>query len=276
MTPRRSVVALAAFATLAAAPRARAADAKAAEAATERGRGAFEVGRFAEARDAFQQALDALPVGSAAVPRTLYNLARAEQELGEHCAAADRFARYLELAEGLGPAEKNRVEKAGAAANSERAACAETQSALEASSPPSAAPVAVDARATSQAAPLEPGSESGGAGPWSWITAGGAVVFVGAGVVLNLAARGQVEEGDREFGRFTDSGRRDADAAGRSRAAYDDAGTYGTASLVTLGVGVALVGVSTWLFLRTDATPGGAPSDGQARDGPAGLGVWRF
>ncbi len=52
----------------------------------------------------------------------LYNLARAEQELGEHCAAVDRFQRYLGVA-GADAAEQKRIEKANAGLSAARTAC---------------------------------------------------------------------------------------------------------------------------------------------------------
>ena len=281
------------------APAARGANIDVAEAASERGRAAFEAGRFAEARDAFRQAVAALPVGEAVLPRTLYNLARAEQELGEHCESAERFGRYLELARQQGAGEKNRVEKAGVALTSEREACRAARAAVPAPGGTGlgvldSTPKAPELAQTLVAEPPEPAEPPEAAEPadgirptdathaetWPWVTAGGAVAFVVAGVVLNRLARDRVDAGDRAYEDFTASGRRDGDAAGRSRIAYDDAQTFGSVSGVGLGVGLALAGVSTWLFLRSESPASGPQAARRPGWGSGSVGVapglWRF
>lgn len=225
---------------------ARAQSAETAESAAERGRAAFEAGRFAEARQAFLQALDATPPGNAGAARILYNLARAEQELGEHCAAVDRFRRYLGVA-GAEASEQKRIEKANFALAAERTACKavlEPEPAAVASAPaPELAPAPVSAPPPAEADAAPPG-------PWRWVAAGGAVVALGAGVTFNVLARDRVSTGDSAYQDFLASDRRDARAADRTGAAYDDARSFSTASVVALGAGAALTGLATWLFLR--------------------------
>lgn len=223
---------------------ARAQSAETAESSAERGRAAFEAGRFAEARQAFLQALDATPPGQAGAARILYNLARADQELGEHCAAVDRFRRYLAAA-AADPGEQKRVEKANAALAAERTAC---KAVLEPEPAPVAAPVAAPELAPAPvSAPTE--AEAADRGPWRWVAAGGAVAALGAGVTFNVLARDRVSTGDAAYRDFVDSDRTDARSADRTGAAYDDARNFSTASVVALGAGAALTGLATWLFL---------------------------
>jgi tetratricopeptide (TPR) repeat protein len=238
-------LALALAATLLVPAGARAQSAETAESAAERGRAAFEAGRFAEARQAFLQALEATPPGQAGAARILYNLARAEQELGEHCAAVDRFRRYLSAA-GADAGEQKRVEKANAALAAERAAC---KAVLEPEPAPAVTP-APELAPAPVSAPTPAEAEADAPGPWRWVAAGGAAIALGAGVTFNVLARDRVSTGDTAYQDFVDSGRTDARAADRTGAAYDDARGFSTASVVALGAGAALTGLATWLFLR--------------------------
>jgi hypothetical protein len=81
------------------------------------------------------------------------------------------------------------------------------------------------------------------------VAAGGAVAALGAGVALNVFARDRVSTGDAAYRDFVDAGRTDADAADRAGAAYDDARSLSTGSVVAFGAGAALTGLATWLFL---------------------------
>lgn len=231
------------------------------EAASERGRTAFKAGRFEEARGAFRQALAAFPAGHPSVPRTLYNLGRTDQELGDHCAAADDFRRYLEVPGVERPEEQKRLAKVRAALEAESAACAPPPPVVVASAAPAGEPPPPAVIAAS-APPVEaaPGRDL----LWPSVATSGALVVLGAGLWLNLEARDQADASDRAWKRFVASGRTDADAAAAVGDRADEAERDATLSYVGFGVGAGLAGLALWLWL----SPGDTATAGPVARGP--------
>lgn len=109
---------------------------------------------------------------------------------------------------------------------------------------------------------------SGSVDVLAWSLTGGAVLVLGGGVVLNLAARDARDQADRLDALYQANGD-DATRAARDEE-DENTRTYGTASYVLLGVGAGLAAGAAWAWLS------GSDDDGMAMMpwvGPDGLGV---
>jgi hypothetical protein len=218
------------------------------EATYEAAVAAAQAGESERAAALFEDALGQMPTEHPLRTLALYGSARAHERIGAPrpaCAAVERFTQFI----GRADAEAEKRVRASNALPGLISLCSQD----EAAAPPPSTSIA----APSPAAP-----------PWAWATTVTSGVALVAGGVLCVLARGAVDDGDAAYDRFTDDGRVDADTADDVSRHDERARTLGYSGLATLGVGLVVGAVATWLWLGDDA----ASSNAAVEPTPEGLG----
>lgn len=118
-----------------------------------------------------------------------------------------------------------------------------------------------DGEVTVRAQPLP--LEGPGADWAAWTAGGAAAATLATGAVLFFQAQGAFDDAEAAQRRYDAASDPAAASSARAdaEASRDDGRVMRTASLATLSIGVALAGVSTWLFVR-DGGPSAPPSAG--------------
>jgi hypothetical protein len=196
----------------------------------------------------------------------LYGAARANQRVDTPeaaCRAAERFRVFIALPD----AEPEKRERAANALGGLTTKCRARDLVPVAAAPVVPPPAAESAPPAAVEAPVAPTSASDPDRTWAWATTGVAGASAVVGAVLLIVAGSALDDADAALARFEASGRTNTADRAAVRDADDRATTYGLAGYGLLGLGAALGGVATWLWLRE-------PSAGVAFvPGPGGLGV---
>lgn len=210
----------------------------AAEETYQRAVTAAQAGENDRAAALFDEALAAMGPAHPLRALALYGAGRAYQRLdtaAAACAAEARYRRFI----GLPDAEPEKREKVASALGALAVRCAGS----------AASPVAPESVPPAAPAP-EPAPRSAPDRTWAWVSTGAAVASLAGGALLLGAASGAVDDGDAAFARFEASGRRSISARDAVLDANDDVETFATAGYGLLGLGVALGGLATWLWVR--------------------------
>ncbi len=107
------------------------------------------------------------------------------------------------------------------------------------------------------AAAVEHAAPGAARGPWPWVTAGGAALTLAGSGFFYASALSALDQGDSAVKDMAAAQTQAEYAAARSAVrGHDDDARFQRALALGLGVtGLALVGVSTWLFLRAPSGP---------------------
>lgn len=198
---------------------------------------AAQAGESEKAAALFEDTLAQMPTEHPLRTLALYGSARAHERIGiprPACAAVERFTQFI----GRADAEAEKRERASNALPGLIALCGQDQA------PP---PPSMSVAAPPPAAPS-----------WAWATTVTSGVALVTGGVLCVLARGAVEDGDAAYDRFVDGGRVDAGTADDVSRHDERARTLGYSGLATLGVGLVVGAVATWLWLDDDTASSNA------------------
>jgi hypothetical protein len=225
----------------------------------ERAVEAAQAGRNEAAAALFDEATAAMGAAHPLRALAIYGAARANQRLETPetaCKAAERFRVFI----GLPEAEPEKREKAANALGGLTTRCATRDVALAAAVTPASAPPSTSTVETAPAegapgtvaagAPVHPAPAPAADDTWAWAATGAASASAVVGAVLLIMAGGALDDSEAALDRFEAGGRTSTADRDAVYAADDRATTYGLAGYGLLGLGAALGGVATWLWLR--------------------------
>lgn len=222
----------------------------------ERAVAASQEGRHDAAATLFDEVLGQMAPNHPLRALALYGAARANQRVGTAdaaCKAAERYKTFI----GLPDAEPEKREKAAKSLGDLLAKCASKDAvapapASAAASTPAAAPAPASVQAPATVAPAAPTPAPAPAPDrtWAWVATGAAGASLVGGALLLVLADAAIDDGDAAMARFEDSGRTSVSARDAVRAADDRVVTYANVGYGVLGLGAALGGLATWLWVR--------------------------
>ena len=217
----------------------------------ERAGSASQEGRHEAAATLFEEVLGQMAPNHPLRALALYGAARANQRLGTPeaaCKAAERFKTFI----GLPDAEPEKREKAAKGLGDLLAKCASKDAVapVPASPASTAAPAPAPASAQANATVAETASPPAPDRTWAWVATGAAGASFVGGALLLVLADAAIDDGDTAMARFEDSGRTSISARDAVRAADDRVMTYANLGYGVLGLGAALGGLATWLWVR--------------------------
>jgi hypothetical protein len=220
----------------------------------ERAVSASQEGRHDAAATLFDEVLGQMAPNHPLRALALYGAARANQRVGTADAACKAVERYKTFI-GLPDAEPEKREKAAKSLGDLLAKCASKDAvvpapASAAASTPAAAPAPASVQAPATVAPPPAPDRT-----WAWVATGAAGASLVGGALLLVLADAAIDDGDAAMARFEDSGRTSVSARDAVRAADDRVVTYANVGYGVLGLGAALGGLATWLWVRDPGAP---------------------